>query len=394
MADQASPPPDPDEIVDAQVVADQDLAAAPDAGRPQPATLPAERPELPPLPVANVGGAGPPGVVTLYGTTNPKEIVAMVSDIATALADVIDKQGLAKNLGGKKDHVEIEGWQTAGTLLGLQAMTVWTGRVHPIARYKMRTKRKKWGWVNGKREITEETTDEWVNEGWSYEAIAEVRTLDGRIVGRGEAICSRRESNWFDSEDSAVKGMAQTRAQSRAFKQALGFIVGLAGYSSTPKEEMDAAGVEAPGPGPGQQGPPFGRELKDKDKRLLLERLIRLVGDPGASEDEAKRSALRVIAAVKKEAGQYTPYIAAYALIAAATERDRKPDAEAAQKAKEDREHEEAQKAAAAEAAKAQGASEDPDPDAPADLPPMSDEPPDMEKAADDFAEALRQEES
>src|SRR4051812_24425873 len=128
MADQAAP--DPDEIVDAQVVGDQDLAAPPD-DRPLPAA-PSQRPELPPLPAANVGGTGPPGMVTLYGTTDPSEIVKTVTAVATALADVIKKQGLAKNLGGKKDHVEIEGWQTAGTLLGLQAMTVWTGRVHPI----------------------------------------------------------------------------------------------------------------------------------------------------------------------------------------------------------------------------------------------------------------------
>jgi hypothetical protein len=315
MADQATPPPDPDEIVDAQVVGDQDLAAPPD-DRPLPAAVPTPRPDLPPLPSANVGGAGPPGMVTLYGTVDPNEIVKTVTNVANALANVIKEQGLAKNLGGNKDHVEIEGWQTAGTLLGLQAMTIWTGRVHPIARYKVRTKRKKWGWVNGKREITEETTNEWVNEGWSYEAIAEVRTLDGRIVGRGEAICSRRETNWFEAEDSAVKGMAQTRAQSRAFKQALGFIIGLAGYSSTPKEEMDAAGVEAPGPT--ETGPPFGRALKDQDKRLLLERLTALLTHPDLSEDQNKRSALRVIAALKKEAGDYTPYIAAFALITAA----------------------------------------------------------------------------
>jgi hypothetical protein len=47
----------------------------------------------------------------------------------------------------------------------------------------------------------------------------------------------------MNSTDSAVKGMAQTRACSRALRQALGFIVGLAGYSATPQEEMEAAGV-------------------------------------------------------------------------------------------------------------------------------------------------------
>ncbi len=195
---------------------------------------------LAPVPAASHGGGD---VVTLWNTRDPQEIVAAASGVATALKDVIQKQGLSKNLGGRKDHVEIEGWQTAGTLLGLQAMTVATRRVEPKAPFEVKTKRKKWGTVEGKRKIVEEDEHVWTCEGWSYEAVAEVRTLDGRVVGRGEAICSREEPNWIDSTDSAVKGMAQTRAQSRALKQALGFIVGLAGYNTTPQEEMDAAGV-------------------------------------------------------------------------------------------------------------------------------------------------------
>lgn len=189
---------------------------------------------------------GGQGLATLWGTHDPKEIVRQVGDVADALKSVIDRQDLSVNLGGKKKHVEIEGWQTAATLLGLQAMTIVTIRVEPKTTFTVRTKRKKWGMLDGKRQVIEESDHEWEVEGWSYEAIAEVRTMDGRTVGRGEAICSREEKNWFDSEESAVKGMAQTRAQSRALKQALGFIVGMAGYNTTPKEEMDAAGVEAP----------------------------------------------------------------------------------------------------------------------------------------------------
>lgn len=191
-------------------------------------------------------GGGSAALATLWGTRDAKEIVRQVGDVADALGDVIQKQGLSKNLGGNKDHVEIEGWQTAATLLGLQAMTIVTIRVEPKTTFQVRTKRKKWGMLDGKRQVIEESDHEWTVEGWSYEAVAEVRTMDGRTVGRGEAICSREEKNWFDSEESAVKGMAQTRAQSRALKQALGFIVGMAGYNTTPKEEMDAAGVKAP----------------------------------------------------------------------------------------------------------------------------------------------------
>lgn len=193
-------------------------------------------------------GAGP--LVNLWNTRTPSEVVTQISAVATALADVIKQQGLSKNLGGDKDHVEIEGWQTAATFLGLQAMTVGTARVHPKTRFPVKTTRKVWEGPKGQRVVKEEKTHEWTCEGWSFDAVHEVRTMDGRVVGRGEGTCSREEKNWMTAEDSAVKGMAQTRAQSRALKQALGFIVGMAGYNTTPKEEMDAAGVKAPDAGP------------------------------------------------------------------------------------------------------------------------------------------------
>lgn len=316
MANDTATPPE--EVVDAQVVEDP----------PTPGTAVAAA--APPPPPPALTGAGP-AVVTLWNTDDPQEIVKKVTAIATALADVIKQQGLAKNLGGKKDHVEIEGWQTAGTLLGAQAMTVWTGRVEPKTSFPVKTTRKKWGPVDGKRVVVSEDVNEWTCEGWSYEAIAEVRTLDGRLIGRGEAICSREEKNWMTAEDSAVKGMAQTRAQSRALKQALGFIVGLAGYSSTPKEEMDAAGVTAPVTE--SSGPAFGRELKPKDKKVLLEHLTGLLthDDPAA----AKTAALQVIGQVKAQTGgdDYFPFIAAFALITAATKRVETDPATIAKKA-------------------------------------------------------------
>jgi len=187
------------------------------------------------------GGAGE--VVTIWNTHDPGAIIEQAGKIATALSDVIEKQGLARNLGGRKKHVEIEGWQIAGTFLGAQPVVTETARVEPRSEFPVRTHRKKYGWQDGKRVVVEEFDDEWTCTGWSYEAAAEVRTLDGRVIGRGEAICSREEENWMRSTDSAVKGMAQTRACSRALRQALGFIVGLAGYSATPQEEMDGAGV-------------------------------------------------------------------------------------------------------------------------------------------------------
>lgn len=226
---------EPEEVVDAEVV---------DEGGPDPRdgmTPPST--DLAPISAGAVAAPSSGGVVTLWNTHDPDAIVAQASKVATALANVIEKQDLAKNLGGRKKHVEIEGWQIAGTFLGAQPVITDVQRVEPRTEFPVVTKRKKWGKVDGKRQIVEETEDRWTCVGWSFDAVAEVRTMDGRVIGRGEATCSREEQNWMNSTDSAVKGMAQTRACSRALRQALGFIVGLAGYSATPQEEMEAAGV-------------------------------------------------------------------------------------------------------------------------------------------------------
>jgi hypothetical protein len=225
--------PEEEEVVDAEVVEDPRDGSAP------PST------DLAPVSPGNaVAVQGTGDVVTLWNTHDPNAIVEQASKVATALANVIEKQDLAKNLGGRKKHVEIEGWQIAGTFLGAQPIITDTQRVEPKAEFPVTSKRKKWGKVDGKRQIVEETEDTWTVVGWSFDAVAEVRTMDGRVIGRGEATCSREEPNWKDATDSAVKGMAQTRACSRALRQALGFIVGLAGYSATPQEEMEAAGVD------------------------------------------------------------------------------------------------------------------------------------------------------
>lgn len=227
----------PDQVIDAEVVEEKD---APETEQ-ELSPVPIPRSDLTPAPASTGTSSGE--VATLWNTHSPREIVQQASEVATALADVIEKQGLARNLGGRKKHVEVEGWQTAGTMLGAQALTTDTKRVEPRCEFPIKTHRKKYGYVNGNRQIVEEFTDEWTCTGWSFDAVAEVRTLDGRCIGRGEATCSREEENWMRSSDSAVKGMAQTRACSRALRQALGFIVGMAGYSATPKEEMEAAGV-------------------------------------------------------------------------------------------------------------------------------------------------------
>jgi hypothetical protein len=321
-------------------------------------------PGLAPAPPPAQGGE----LATLWNTRDPGEIIKQVGSVATALKDVIDKQELSVALGGKKKHVEIEGWQTAGTLLGLQAMTVSTARVHPMTSYVAKAKRKKYGWVNGKREVTEETEFEYAVEGWSWEAVAEVRTMDGRLVGRGEAICSREEENWFDSSESAVKGMAQTRAQSRALRQALGFIVGMAGYETTGAEEVKANGGQEEG------APAQAVAAATKEQADLLSRALSWL-----FEEDHKAAEAAYNAASKVTAGTLAGVVAdGITVVLGARKRKVEGAEEAAKKetAEQKRRRERKEKADAKKAAEAaQAAAEEGDPPAPDDDPPAGEDP-------------------
>ena len=89
--------------------------------------------------------------------------------------------------------------------------------------------------------------------GW--EARAEAKTVDGRVVGSAEAMVTRDERNWKNADDYALRSMAQTRAMSKALRGPLGFVITLAGRNPTPAEEMPSDGATAPAELP--TGPAF-----------------------------------------------------------------------------------------------------------------------------------------
>ena len=74
----------------------------------------------------------------------------------------------------------------------------------------------------------------------------EARTLDGRIVGAAESMCTRAESTWARRDEYALRGMAQTRAVSRALRAPLGQIVVLAGYEPASAEEIPEEPLKPP----------------------------------------------------------------------------------------------------------------------------------------------------
>lgn len=142
--------------------------------------------------------------------SSPQNVIERAQMIAKPLADIIKQRKLYTNINGK-NYVQVDGWTTLGAMLGITP-----------------------------REVESKPIDN------GYEAYVElVRGTDGMVIGGASAICTREERNWKNRDDYALKSMAATRATGKAYRLCFSWIMNLAGYESTPAEEMiDAVVVE------------------------------------------------------------------------------------------------------------------------------------------------------
>lgn len=210
---------------------------------------------------------------TLFGTSDPVEVVVRATRHARALASVIEDRGLYTKISGR-NHVRVEGWTLLGSMVGVFAVPVWS------------------------RPVPEDWRDRGLDgpEGW--QARVEARTINGQIVGAATASCMRSESNWASRDEYALESMAQTRATSKALRLPLGFVIVLAGYDATPAEELDGVAERDH-----QQGAQGNRERPKPDpeterKRQLFDALkARLGGVKGVHD--AYRAAYNVTGGVK-----------------------------------------------------------------------------------------------
>lgn len=288
--------PDEDEIVDAQIVDDEepggDVVHSPAGGE-------LASPE-------QIAG----GLMTLYGTNKPAEITAAVAEVADELKQVIDKQGLTATIPGRdKPYVEVEGWQVCGTFLGVQPHIVAVEACEPMRGFGVKRTTKKWATVEGRRQVVEETTDVWMAKGCSYRVWCEARTIAGAVVGKGIGFCSREEKSKLYDDEYAIIGMASTRAVSRTLRQSLAFIIAMAGYATTPSEEMEGAGA-------GNGGPPYGPELTDEPMIGKTREALAYLLDSGAGPDDV--SAARVWDEITKDCSGYMPVRVSRGLLYAA----------------------------------------------------------------------------
>ena len=134
--------------------------------------------------------------------------------VAEILQRFVKEKNLISNIKGKM-YPQVEAWQFAGSQLGL----------YPIL-----------------TEVTDLSTEKI----GKYKATVEIRRLsDDKIMSRGVAICSKAEASKQGFDEYAICSMAQTRAEGKAFRMLLSWIMKAAGFEATPAEEMDFAKAEA-----------------------------------------------------------------------------------------------------------------------------------------------------
>ena len=128
--------------------------------------------------------------------------------LSNELASLIKEKKLSTNIQGKQ-FVNVEGWGYAGAAIGLI----------PI--------------ITEVKDLSKE------NE-LKYWATCEVRNIaTGQVVSIGHAICSNKERTKRSFDEYAICSMAQTRAEGKAYRLLLGWLMKAAGFESTPAEEVE-----------------------------------------------------------------------------------------------------------------------------------------------------------
>ncbi|MBC6611846.1 hypothetical protein H8B15_13005 [Hymenobacter sp. BT507] len=201
--------------------------------------------------------------------------------LATDLAKFIKDNKLSTTVQGK-EFVNVEGWQYAGSRLGIV----------PIVDHVIN--------VSTETEL-------------KYQAKVTLFDLrSGHTVGAGFAVCSNKENGKKFYQEFAIMSMAQTRAIGKAYRNILAWIIRAAGYEPTPAEEMDYGNntpevkapvatqpVAAPAPAVAAEAPamkavPAEQPAVTYASAAQKEEIIRLLNHPVITRQEKTKMLLNI----------------------------------------------------------------------------------------------------
>ena len=164
----------------------------------------------------------------------PQNEISQSKEMANDLMSVVEEKKLYVQIKNRK-YLRVEAWQLLGRFCRL------------------------WGRITESKPV-----ELWDHRG--FESTAEIINEAGEVISSAAAVCMDDEDNWMNKPIFELKSMSQTRALSKAFRIALGFIVSLAGYETTPSEEMQSHQANA-----SSQSVPASSSKPNKNEKKLTE---------------------------------------------------------------------------------------------------------------------------
>lgn len=188
--------------------------------------------------------------------------------LAVDLAKFIKENKLFQNIQGK-EYVNVEGWQYAGSRLGIMP-------------------------------VVEDVINISTDSEMKYQAKVNLLNLrNNQIVGAGFAVCSNKESGKKFYQEFAIASMAQTRAIGKAYRNILAWIIRAAGYEPTPAEEMDYSNYDAMASQPDSKASlkasaPVEEETVKYATSKQKEEIIQLLNHPVITREEKNKMLLNI----------------------------------------------------------------------------------------------------
>jgi hypothetical protein len=171
---------------------------------------------------------------SIDGSRTPDEAVQKAADEAGAILKCIEDRGMFTKLQGGK-HLNIEAWQMIASYKGC---------------------------------IPREVSTEELPDGSFLSRAQLVRVADGAVVSEASMSCGdKTDGPWGRRPKYAKRSMAITRAYGKVCRMTFGYIAHMAGYKTTPAEEMPPEMAESRGPRPASKSQiDTLRKLADSDR--------------------------------------------------------------------------------------------------------------------------------
>lgn len=148
-------------------------------------------------------------------------------EVAKVLQDFVKQQKLSVDIQGR-NYPLVEAWQFAGSQLGLYPIMIscQNESTYDERIFKWKDRRN-----NPKEKITQH---------FKYRSTVEIRRFaDDKVMSRGTICCTNDEFGKYEFAEYAIESMAQTRAEGKAWRMLLAWVMKAAGFEQTPAEEME-----------------------------------------------------------------------------------------------------------------------------------------------------------